>query len=568
MGSNTTLVNAALLGKFLQGGSEYLGVHKEEINALNVFPVPDGDTGINMYLTVSSAANKISEESMANGVGKVAGDFAFGALMGARGNSGVILSQMFRGFSLALAGKTECTAEDLAEAMKKGVDLSYKSIMKPVEGTILTVFRELTAAAQAAAAKGAGLHEMIESAIEAGDKALENTPNQLPVLKEAGVVDAGGAGLLSFMRGGLMATESGEHKIADFQTRSSSLPDSSMTVEPGPAFSMDEISTANIEFVYCTQLLIKGENMPIDEIRDHLSQDPPGDSLLVVGDESIIKIHFHNNHPGQVLEYCSRFGTLHDIIIDNMVDQHHETIAAQNASGQKPLNGQSTTEALPLDAPCGVVAVCAGEGMDTIFTELGAAVISGGQTMNPSAEDILTAVENLPAAEIVILPNNSNIFLAADQVKSLTKKKIAVIHSKFVTQGLTAMLEFDPEKDAKTNSANMSRALEHVINGEITYAIRPAKYNGFNIKEGDILALMDGEIIANGKSLDKMLTKLVKKMVESADGSEIISLYRGQDIEEGEAQVLADVLADKFPDHEVELYYGGQPLYYFLLSVE
>lgn len=569
MESNTTLVNAALLAKFLQGGSEYLGAHKEEINALNVFPVPDGDTGINMYLTVSSAASKISEESLTDGVGKVAGDFAFGALMGARGNSGVILSQMFRGFSLALAGKTECRAEDLAAAMKKGVDLSYKSIMKPVEGTILTVFRELTAAAQTAAAKGAALHEMIETAIVAGEKALANTPNQLPVLMEAGVVDAGGAGLLCFMHGGLMATTSGEHTPAAFPTSSTALPQPSVSKEHFLSVPMNEISTANIEYIYCTQLLIKGGHLPIDEIRDHLMMEPPGDSLLVVGDESLIKIHFHNNHPGQVLEYCSRFGTLHDIIIDNMVDQHHENMAAQDSIGQAAPQDEMINKELPADAPtCGVVAVCAGEGMDTIYTELGASVISGGQTMNPSAEDILNAVEKSPAREIVILPNNKNIFLAADQVKSLTDKKVAVVHSKFVTQGLSAMLEFDPETSAKTNAENMSYVLENVVNGELTYAIRPAKYNGFNIKEGDILALMDGEIIANGKDLKKMLFKLAKKMVESSKNSEIVSLYWGQDIEEDQAQALTDALAKEFPDHEVELYFGGQPLYYFLLSVE
>lgn len=574
MVSNKTLVDAARLGIFLQGGSEYLGINKEKVNELNVFPVPDGDTGINMYLTVRAAAEKISSKSLASGVDKVSGDFALGALMGARGNSGVILSQMFRGFSLALAGKKECDVTDLAVAMKKGVDQAYKAVMKPVEGTILTVYRKLALAAQDAAANGANLNEMLEIAIKAGEEALANTPNQLPVLKEAGVVDAGGAGLLYFLRGGLLATK-GEVFTVDEPKSAPTV--QAPVVENSAAYLKEEISTADIEFVYCTQLLIKGADMPIDEIRAHLIVDPPGDSLLVVGDESLIKIHFHNNHPGKVLEYCAGFGSLHDIIIDNMVDQHHENKAAEDDKLAQPTD---ETTPVPASIPnqllepivpsttCGVIAICSGDGMSAIFSELGATVISGGQTMNPSAEDILLAIENNPGQEIVILPNNGNIILAADQAKTLTKKKVEVIKSKFVTQGITSMLAFDHDKDAKTNSKAMSRSLESVMNGELTYAIRASKFNGFNIKKGDILGLIDGKIIATGKKLDKMLFDLTEEMVSACGDSEIITLYWGQDVEKELAKQLSDELSKKFPEYEVEQYYGGQPLYYFLISVE
>ncbi|NLF80597.1 MAG: DAK2 domain-containing protein, partial [Clostridia bacterium] len=504
------------------------------------------------------------------GVGKVASDFAFGALMGARGNSGVILSQMFRGFSLALAGKIDCDSTDLAAALKKGVDLSSKSVMKPVEGTILTVFRELANAAQAAAARGADLHETMEAAIAAGDTALANTPNQLPVLKEAGVVDAGGAGLLFFMRGGMMAVEGRLDEAAEFPLPAPAVAEQPIETASAASYTRDDISTAQIEFTFCTQLLIKGENLPLDDIREHLAQDPPGDSLLVVGDDTLIKIHFHNNRPWQVLEYCSQFGTLHDIIIDNMTDQHHETMALQD-------NPESAAAEMPSPAPsepavdaaaCGVIAVCAGEGMSSIFSDLGATVISGGQTMNPSAEDLLHAVEQNPAKEIVILPNNSNIILTAEQVVSLTAKPVQVIRSKYVTQGLTAMLAFDAGQSSAANAEMMSDTLEQIVNGELTYAIRPAKYNGFAIEEGDTLGLLNGEIVDCGKDLRQTLLALLEKMIAARKDSEIISLYRGEGMDQAQAQHFIEELEQKYPDHEVELYYGGQPLYYFLLAVE
>lgn len=570
MSSNINRVDATLVSSFLYAGSEYLGAHKSDIDALNVFPVPDGDTGINMSLTVSSAVKKISQESIAAGVGNVAGDFALGALMGARGNSGVILSQIFRGISLALADKKDCDALELAAAMQKGVDLSYKSVMKPVEGTILTVFRELVAAATKEANASGDIGKMMRAAMDAGKKALERTPDQLPVLKEAGVVDAGGAGLLCFMQGGMEATAKGQ--ISQFLFPSAAA-NNKPNLQSNDRPADGNISTADIKYTYCTQLLIKGSDLPIDKIREHLSQTPPGDSLLVVGDENVVKIHFHNNHPGQVLEYCSQFGSIHDIIIDNMVDQHHENQAAKELESSPAAGTANIDTATANDEPenhpeCGVIAICCGDGISDIFRELGASVISGGQTMNPSAEDILNAVEKNPAKQLVILPNNSNIILTAEQVKSMASKPVEVVPSKFVTQGLSAMLSFNAESDASTNAGEMKEVLPEIINGELTFSVRPAKLNGFDIAEGDILALLNGDIVASGSDMDSIFEELAAKMISQKQDSEMITLYWGNDLGEAKAKQMAKILEEQYPEQEIEVYFGGQPLYYFLISVE
>lgn len=557
-----TQIDAELLCRLLRGGCDYLGEHKEEVNALNVFPVPDGDTGINMYLTVSSAAQKLPASAAGMDVGKIAADFSMGTLMGARGNSGVILSQIFRGFANSLAKKQTADAMDLAQAFQKGVDLSYKSVMKPVEGTILTVFRKFAEAAEKAAMEGAGIPEMFAAAMEGGRIALERTPEQLPVLKEAGVVDAGGKGLLVFMDGVALAANEDyvpQHVVSEApaQVKKQNL-------------SAAAASDQDITYTFCTQMLIHGENLPVDTIREHLSQTPPGDSLLVVGDENVVKIHFHNNQPWEVMQYCAQFGELHDIIIDNMRDQHHDIQFEEEApaSAPQPVAVESVYAAPPVEARCGVVAVVTGEGMAAMFGEVGAHVIHGGQTMNPSAEDLLHAVEECPTEEVVILPNNSNIILTAEQVDSLTEKKVTVVRSKYVTQGLSAMMGFDPEQDAETNAESMTEAGSAVINGELTYAVRDTKFNGFDISEGDILALEQGEIVTCGKELAEVLKDLVSRMAAANEDAELISLFYGNDLSEEEAEELIAPLEEMFPDLAVELYPGGQPLYYFLIAVE
>ncbi|MDO4731892.1 MAG: DAK2 domain-containing protein [Bacillota bacterium] len=556
-------LDGALLCKYLRGGCAYLGEHKDEVNALNVFPVPDGDTGINMYLTVSSAGEKLPRSGEGLSVGKIAGDFSMGTLMGARGNSGVILSQIFRGLAVSMNGQEILDARGFAAALQKGVDLSYKSVMKPVEGTILTVFREYAAAAEAAAQAGADVITMLKKAAHAGEEALARTPEILPVLKEAGVVDAGGKGILVFLAGALSAL-TGEYVREE---------PAAVPVEPLRAASLYSGPAAcdgEIEFAFCTQLLIRGEKLPLDTIREHLSQTPPGDSLLVVGDEQIIKIHFHNNQPWKVLEYCAQFGSLHDIIIDNMRDQHHETqISAAEAAAAETATPEPAAAKPKLPAAaCGVIAVCSGQEMIDLYQELGAMVISGGQTMNPSAEDLLRAIAECPAEEIVILPNNSNIILAADQAKQLAEKPVEVVRSKFVTQGISAMMGFDSMQSAGKNRQAMEGAAANTVNGELTYAVRDTKCNGFEIKNQDVLALLQGDIVDNGPSLEEMLLSLVGKMSAASSQPELLSLFYGNDMPEEEAAALSERVQEAFPQFDVELRPGGQPLYYFLLSLE
>ncbi len=552
---------------FLRGGCARLGSKQEEVNALNVFPVPDGDTGVNMYLTVASGEKKMLTAPDGASLGKLAGDFSMGTLMGARGNSGVILSQMFRGLSLALQNVEQADAAAFAAALQKGVDLSYKSVMKPVEGTILTVFRQFAAACEEAAAGGADIENMLLHGLEVGEKALADTPRLLPVLKEAGVVDAGGQGLLVFLQGAYDALtgHSTESRIA--------APSVAVKQSTVPANARDDISTADIKYTYCTQLLITGEHIPVDEIREHLSHTPPGDSLLVVGDENLVKIHFHNNEPAQVLAYCSGFGALHDIIVDDMRVQHHDNMAAAYEAAQG--RGEAAEPAPEADenelpeTACGVVAVAAGSGMSEIYHELGACVISGGQTMNPSAEDILNAIDQCPAPQVVILPNNSNIVMSAEQAARLSQKPAAVVRTKYVAQGLGAMLGFDPDATAEDNAAAMMEAASGQVDGELTYAVRDTHMNGFEIREGDLLAVGPEGILGCGTDMETVLCDLVEQLAALKEGPELVSLYYGNDMAEEQAEELACAVRERLGDEvEVECYFGGQPLYYFLIAVE
>ncbi|MEG1661716.1 MAG: DAK2 domain-containing protein, partial [Clostridiales bacterium] len=512
-----TELTAGLWADMVQSGCALLGNNKEAVNALNVFPVPDGDTGINMYLTVGSAVKNIQGRG-GKGVGEIAGDFAMGALMGARGNSGVILSQMFRGFSQSLIGKTTVDARAWAAALQRGVDLSYKSVMKPVEGTMLTVFKAYAAGAVKAAEDSDDMIAVLTAAEASGLKMLAETQYMLPALTEAGVVDAGGKGLLYFLAGCLLSLQ-GQPVVAA---------DGSVPVATGamPEFKGEQ----NIEFTYCTQLLIKGSELPVEKIRKHLSKTPPGDSLLVVGDENVIKIHFHNNHPGQVLEYCSGFGSIHDIIIDNMRDQHHQNMLEQAANGAAAAPALSVAAAAEKPARAGVIAVCSGEGMRAVFESLGAKVISGGQTMNPSAEDLVNAVNQSPAAEVILLPNNSNIILTAQQAKKLTKKPVQVVETKYITQGIAAMLPFNCEDSAGDNAVAMGEAFQDIVSGELTFAVRPAKYNGFEIATGDILGLKNGKIVGCGQDIRETLLDLLHKMLDDVPDSSLISLFYGNDL--------------------------------------
>ncbi|MCI8335539.1 MAG: DAK2 domain-containing protein [Peptococcaceae bacterium] len=541
-------MNVDQLRDFLVGGCAFLCENKEKVNALNVFPVPDGDTGTNMSLTMTSAVKDLASK---NTVEKVMSALSNGALMGARGNSGVILSQIFRGFASGLEGETIITAKSLSNALQKGVDLAYKSVMKPVEGTILTVSRAVAKGAVAAAEESDDILHVLEQAIEEGSVALANTPNQLPVLKEAGVVDAGGQGYLLILHGGLKALQ-GED-FSDFAVLSGG-------AMVNPAVKKEE---KEIVYGYCTEVLIKGHKLPVDLIRTYLSRQD-GDCLLVVGSEDLVKVHFHTNKPYKVLEYGLKYGTLHDIKIENMRDQHSELTDDFFKIEEEPK--EVPAPAGPTVA-CGVVAIANGDGLAELFTSLGAAeVICGGQTMNPSAEDLLNAIDRVNAEEIVILPNNSNIILTAEQAKKLAKKPVHVLPTKFITQGIGAMLGFNAETTGAENAATMADCMAEIKSGEVTFAVRNSTFEGKEITAGDILGLKEGNIVTVGQETQAVLGDLLQEMV--TEDSTLISFYYGNDLTEAEAMSLIEAVTADYGHMDIEVHCGGQPLYYFLVSVE
>lgn len=531
---NLTELTAASLRSFFCGGCGFLAANKDSVDALNVFPVPDGDTGTNMSLTMQSAIKEL--DSLTN-ASQVASAVSTGALMGARGNSGVILSQLFRGFAQGVGERNLLTAGEFAFALQKGVELAYKSVMKPVEGTILTVSKAVANGAMQKAQESTDVFEVLTFALEQGKIALENTPNLLPVLKQAGVVDAGGKGFLVIMEGGLRALkgEAVEQQIF---------------VDAPPVVKSPQQIDAEIVFQYCTELIIKGGNLSTETIKSFLLEK--GDCLLVVGTEDLVKIHIHTNDPGSVLGYAVGLGTLHDIKIENMKDQHRETLFLDQAEAE--IN-------------CAVIVVAAGDGLARIFTSLGAVrVINGGQTMNPSAEDLVTAINGVAAKEVVILPNNSNIILTARQAATLVNKPVSVVPTKSLAQGLAAMLAYEEDQSADQNEEKMTQAFSHIKTGEVTYAVRDSSYNGISIKENDILGIYDGAIVTTGQDVHQVVTGLVEKMV--SEDNELITLFYGEQVAKEDAEQLAAQVAGDFPHLEVEVHYGGQPLYYYLISLE
>ncbi|HHT62781.1 MAG: DAK2 domain-containing protein [Bacillota bacterium] len=549
-----TEITAASLEQFFIGGCGFLALNKEIVDALNVFPVPDGDTGTNMSLTMNSAVKGLKD---LDSPAKVAQEVSKGALMGARGNSGVILSQLFRGFAQGVGERKTLKGADFAYALYKGVELAYKSVMKPVEGTILTVSKAVAGAALKKSKQTDDVVEILTHALEQGQIALNNTPNLLPVLKQAGVVDAGGKGFLLIIEGGLKAVQGEPIKVPE------AAPDK-------PAVKTAEIETAEILFQYCTEFILKGAGLSIEEIRGEL-QDK-GDSLLVVGTENLVKVHIHTNHPGKVLEYAVSKGSLHDIKIDNMKEQHRENLQFTESvntdnNTDTDISHNAVNNNTGEENQCGVVAVVAGEGLVQIFKSLGVTnIINGGQTMNPSAEDLLTAINKVPAKEIVILPNNRNIILTAEQAKSLSEKPVTVVKTKSFAQGLAAMLAFDQEEGAENNREEMTKAFAHVKTGEVTFAVRDSSFNGFTIKQNDIMGLADGSIEAIGQDLHQVVLDLLDKMVEPEH--ELITMFYGHNLTEDQANIMQEKVAQRFSDMEVEVHFGGQPLYYYLISVE
>ena len=539
-------INGADLRRMIISAAASIEIHKQALNELNVFPVPDGDTGTNMSMTINTAAADLrkTEDPELYAASKVA---ASAMLRGARGNSGVILSLLFRGMSKALKGSENCDGVLWAAALQAGVDAAYKAVMKPAEGTILTVARLAAAKAAEAAQENNHIEFVHEAAIAEAKVALANTVNQNPVLKKAGVVDAGGKGWLFALEAMLSALR-GEDIV---------VPEGGEAAETKEQADFSDFNTEDITFTYCTEFIISRENQNEPEkLRQFLSSI--GDSLVLVDDDEIIKVHVHTNDPGRALHEAIEYGSFVTVKVENMRLQHTEKVMSEQEIAPKIAEPEK---------PIGVVSVCAGAGLADVFTNLGVdAIISGGQTMNPSTQDILEAVNPVPAETVFVLPNNKNIIMAAQQVDALTPKNVIVIGSKTVPQGVTAMLSFNPEGSVEENTQAMTEALGTVDTMQITYAARNSDFDGYDIHEGDYLAMFGSSLFGTSQDIKVLLKSLAEKVRD--DAREYITIYYGADIKEKHAQKAADLFADICPDAEVNLINGGQPVYYYLISAE
>ena len=537
-------INGAQLRMLILNAAASIEIHKQKLNELNVFPVPDGDTGTNMAMTIHAAATDLRKTEDPT-LEKAASVAASAMLRGARGNSGVILSLLFRGISKKLKGQTECDGVLWADALQEGVDAAYKAVMKPAEGTILTVARLAAAKAREAARENNYVEFVQEQALEEAKIALANTVNQNPVLKKAGVVDAGGKGWVYALEAMLLALR-GEEVAA---------PEEGVDAKEAASFS--DFDEEDITFTYCTEFIIGRENQKDpEELRQFLST--LGDSLVLVDDDEIIKVHVHTDNPGIALQEGLKYGSFQTVKIENMRLQHTEKVMTEQ---------EKAPQVAEPEKPFGVVSVCAGAGLADVFTNLGVdQIISGGQTMNPSTQDILTAVNKVPAETVYVLPNNKNIIMAAQQVAGLTPKQVVVIESKTVPQGITAMLSFNPEGELEENTAAMTEALGSVETIQITYAARNSDFDGYDIHEGDYLALWGSQLFGTSRDVKVLLRSVAAKLRD--EGKEFINIYYGEDISEKHAQKTADLFADLCPEADVTLLSGGQPVYYYMISGE
>ena len=539
-------MNGAELRRLIINAAAAIEIHKQALNDLNVFPVPDGDTGTNMSMTINAAAADLRRAEDPT-LEKAAAIAASAMLRGARGNSGVILSLLFRGISKRLKGEERCDGVLWAAALQEGVDAAYKAVMKPAEGTILTVARLAAAKAAQAAQENNHIEFVQEAAIAEAKVALANTVNQNPVLKKAGVVDAGGKGWLVALEAMLSALQ-GEDIL---------VPECVENSEVKEAADFGGFDTEDITFTYCTEFIISRENdLDPEKLRDFLSS--LGDSLVLVDDDEIIKVHVHTNDPGKALHEAMDYGSFVTVKIENMRLQHTEKVMTENEKAPKIAEPTK---------PFGVVSVCVGDGIADVFKDLGVdGLISGGQTMNPSTQDILEVVNTVPAETVFVLPNNKNIIMAAEQVNGLTPKNVVVIPSKTIPQGITAMLSFNPEGTQEENVEAMTEALDTVDTMQVTYAARNSDFDGFLIHEGDYLALYGSALFGTSRDIKVLLKSLAEKVRE--EGKEYVTIYYGADVSDRHAQKTADVFAQICPDADVNLIKGGQPVYYYLISAE
>ncbi|WP_088229036.1 DAK2 domain-containing protein [Desulfosporosinus sp. FKB] len=541
-------------------GAQTLELKKQDVDALNVFPVPDGDTGTNMFLTIQSAARD-AEKAAGVSISEVASAASMGSLMGARGNSGVILSQLLRGIAKGLDGLVTANPLQLAQALQSGVDTAYKAVMRPVEGTILTVARETAKAALSKAKAGGSLLDTLQEAQKKGLESLARTPEMLPALKQAGVVDAGGQGFLIIL-GGWIEALTGEAVKAGISQEQKINSETSQAKELNQG-NQDFIQLENLEYPYCTEFLVKGTDLQVDRIRQDLLNR--GDCLLVVGTPEVVKIHVHVKNPGKILDYAIQWGSLHQVQIHNMLEQNEAMAHAMKSKS----SGSTEVEAglTPLKE-YGVIAVAMGQGIADVFLSLGVdEVVLGGQTMNPSTEDLAAAVRKVKARNVFILPNNGNIILAARQVKDVVlDREVHVIPSKSVPQGISALLNLNPEGERKDNLQNMERALKNVCSGEVTYAVRDSQFGEFTIASGDILGLVEGTIVETGQSLLEVAKATLEKM-EWKD-HDLVTIFYGEDTELQEVEQLKTWLQEENSNVEVEAHPGKQPLYYYIFGVE
>lgn len=549
-------INVEMLAGMFLAGAQNIEAKKEYINELNVFPVPDGDTGTNMSMTIMSAAKEV--RALVNpGMKELAKAISSGSLRGARGNSGVILSQLLRGFTKAIQEESEIDATGIAAACRRATETAYKAVMKPKEGTILTVAKGIADKAEELAFETDDLEEIFPKILEHAQDVLNQTPEMLPVLKEAGVVDSGGQGLLEVLRG---AYDAFLGKEIDYTS-----------IEPAAVTKRtagNPAEEADIKFGYCTEFIIMTEKEFTDhderEFKSYL--ESIGDSIVCVADDDVVKVHVHTNDPGLAIQKALTYGQLTRMKIDNMREEHHERLIKD--AEKKAAEAKAMEEKPQPRKEIGFIAVSIGEGLNEIFKELGVDyIIEGGQTMNPSTDDMLNAIDNVNASTIFILPNNKNIVLAANQARDLTQdKEIIVIPTKTVPQGITAVINFIPDADADTNKETMMEAVKAVQTGQVTYAVRDTKIDNKEIHEGDIMGIGDEGILAVGTSISETAKEMLRNMV--TEDSELISIYYGEEVEEAEAEQFVSEIEEEYPDLDVDAHFGGQPIYYYVISVE
>lgn len=557
-----TVLDVEAFISMLEVGGNRLSENAEYVNSLNVFPVPDGDTGTNMNLTYTSGIERVIKQH-SDTVGEVGEDLAKGLLMGARGNSGVILSQLFRGFAKAIEGKTTIEAQDLANAFQRGIDTAVKAVMKPVEGTILTVARDSAAAGMQKAEQTDDIIEVMTAVLEEAQTSLENTPNLLPVLKEVGVVDSGGQGLVYIYHGFLesLTGESIPVKSAD--------PNKANVTELAHQENFfntaHSVASEDIHYGYCTEIMVKiGEGETVtdefdyDTFRNHL--DGIGDSLLVVSDDEIIKVHVHTETPGEVMNYGQKFGSLVKIKVDNMRLQHDDILDGKGSNQAESTPAAERTN-------LAIIAVAAGEGIENLFKDMGVkSIISGGQTMNPSTNDILDAINKANADNVIILPNNKNIIMAANQAVEVSEIPAAVVETKYISQGLTAMLGYNPDGTLEDNKAAMVAEMANVTSGQVTVAVRDTTVDGLEIHKDYFMGIIDGKIVSEDADLVKETINMVNAMID--EDKELVTLIFGEETDQATAELIAEAVESANEHIEVEIVDGGQPVYHFLASVE